>query len=155
MPWLGTFHSIGAKMLRRHAELVGLQSNYTIIDTDDQLRLLKQLIQQNDLDEKRWPARQLAGLIDRWKNRGLNPGDLDAVENESYANGRGTQFYKLYQDRLIALNACDFGDLLLHILNIFRKHHDVLAQYQQRFKYILVDEYQDTNQVQYLWLRSR
>ena len=153
MPWLGTFHSIGAKMLRRHAELVGLQSNYTIIDTDDQLRLLKQLIQQNDLDEKRWPARQLAGLIDRWKNRGLNPGDLDAVEKESYANGRGAQFYKLYQDRLIALNACDFGDLLLHILNIFRKHHDVLAQYQQRFKYILVDEYQDTNQVQYLWLR--
>ena len=153
MPWLGTFHSIGAKMLRRHAELVGLQTNYTIIDTDDQLRLLKQLIQQNDLDEKRWPARQLAGLIDRWKNRGLNPGDLDAVENESYANGRGAQFYKLYQDRLIALNACDFGDLLLHILNIFRKHHDVLAQYQQRFKYILVDEYQDTNQVQYLWLR--
>ena len=153
MPWLGTFHSIGAKMLRRHAELVGLQSNYTIIDTDDQLRLLKQLIQQNDLDEKRWPARQLAGLIDRWKNRGLNPCDLDAVENESYANGRGAQFYKLYQDRLIALNACDFGDLLLHILNIFRKHHDVLAQYQQRFKYILVDEYQDTNQVQYLWLR--
>ena len=153
MPWLGTFHSIGARMLRRHAELVGLESNYTIIDTDDQLRLLKQLIQENDLDEKRWPARQLAGLIDRWKNRGLNPGDLDAVENESYANGRGAQFYKLYQDRLIALNACDFGDLLLHILNIFRKHHDVLAQYQQRFKYILVDEYQDTNQVQYLWLR--
>jgi len=153
MPWLGTFHSIGAKMLRRHAELVGLQSNYTIIDTDDQLRLLKQLIQENDLDEKRWPARQLAGLIDRWKNRGLNPGDLDAVENEAYANGRGTQFYKLYQDRLKALNACDFGDLLLHILNIFRQHHDVLGQYQQRFKYILVDEYQDTNQVQYLWLR--
>ncbi|MBX7531746.1 UvrD-helicase domain-containing protein [Qipengyuania sp. 1XM1-15A] len=153
MPWLGTFHSIGARMLRRHAELVGLQNNYTIIDTDDQLRLLKQLIQENDLDEKRWPARQLAGLIDRWKNRGLNPGDLDAVENEAYANGKGAQFYKLYQDRLKALNACDFGDLLLHMLNIFRQHHDVLAQYQQRFKYILVDEYQDTNQVQYLWLR--
>ena len=153
MPWLGTFHSIGARMLRRHAELVGLQSNYTIIDTDDQLRLLKQLIQEQDLDEKRWPARQLAGLIDRWKNRGLNPGDLDAVENEAYANGKGAQFYKLYQDRLKALNACDFGDLLLHMLNIFRQHHDVLGQYQQRFKYILVDEYQDTNQVQYLWLR--
>jgi len=153
MPWLGTFHSIGARMLRRHAELVGLKSNYTIIDPDDQLRLLKQLIQENDLDEKRWPARQLAGLLDRWKNRGLNPGDLDAVESESYANGRGAQFYKLYQDRLKALNACDFGDLLLHMLNIFREHHDVLAQYQQRFKYILVDEYQDTNQVQYLWLR--
>ncbi|WP_413469466.1 ATP-dependent helicase [Qipengyuania gaetbuli] len=153
MPWLGTFHSIGAKMLRRHAELVGLESNYTILDTDDQLRLLKQLIQEQELDEKRWPARQLAGLIDRWKNRGLNPGDLDAVENEAYANGRGAQFYKLYQERLKALNACDFGDLLLHMLNIYRQHRDVLAQYQQRFKYILVDEYQDTNQVQYLWLR--
>ncbi len=153
MPWLGTFHSIGARMLRRHAELVGLKSNYTIIDTDDQLRLLKRLIQENDLDEKRWPARQLAGLIDRWKNRGLNPGDLDAIENEAYANGHGAKFYKLYQDRLKALNACDFGDLLLHMLNIFRQHGDVLEQYQRRFKYILVDEYQDTNQVQYLWLR--
>jgi DNA helicase II / ATP-dependent DNA helicase PcrA len=153
MPWLGTFHSVCAKMLRRHAELVGLQSNFTIIDTDDQLRLLKQLIQQNDLDEKRWPARQLAGLIDRWKNKGLNPADLDAVENEAYANGRGQQFYQLYQDRLKALNACDFGDLLLHMLNIFRREREVLEQYRQRFKYILVDEYQDTNQVQYLWLR--
>ncbi|QKG71842.1 ATP-dependent helicase [Erythrobacter mangrovi] len=153
MPWLGTFHSIGARMLRRHAELAGLQPNYTIIDTDDQLRLLKQLIQENDLDEKRWPARQLAGLIDRWKNRGLNPDDLDAVENEAYANGRGAQFYRLYQDRLKALNACDFGDLLLHVVNVLRNHRDVLEHYQQRFKYILVDEYQDTNQVQYLWLR--
>ena len=153
MPWLGTFHAIAAKMLRRHAELVGLQSNYTIIDTDDQLRLLKQLIQQNDLDEKRWPARQLAGLIDRWKNGGLNPGDLDAGENEAYGNGRGQQLYTLYQARLKALNACDFGDLLLHMLNIFRTERDVLEQYRKRFKYILVDEYQDTNSVQYLWLR--
>ena len=153
MPWLGTFHSICAKMLRRHAELVGLESNYTIIDTDDQLRLLKQLINDQDLDEKRWPARQLAGLIDRWKNRGLNPADLDAVENEAYANGRGQQMYQLYQDRMKQLNACDFGDLMLHMLNIFRKHRDVLQDYQQRFKYILVDEYQDTNAVQYLWLR--
>ena len=153
MPWLGTFHSIGAKMLRRHAELAGLQSNYTIIDTDDQLRLLKQLIRDEDLDEKRWPPKQLAGLIDRWKNRGLNPGDLDAAENEAYANGKGQHFYQLYQDRLKALNACDFGDLLLHMLNILRREPDVLKLYQQRFKYILVDEYQDTNQVQYLWLR--
>ena len=153
MPWLGTFHSVGAKLLRRHAELVGLQSNFTIIDTDDQLRLLKQLIRANDLDEKRWPARQLAGLIDRWKNRGLGPADLDAVENEAYANGRGQQFYRLSQDRLKALNACDFGDLLMHVLVIFRSHREVLEQYQNRFKYILVDEYQDTNQVQYLWLR--
>jgi DNA helicase-2/ATP-dependent DNA helicase PcrA len=153
MPWLGTFHSICARMLRRHAELVGLQANYTIIDTDDQLRLLKQLIVENDLDEKRWPARQLAGLIDRWKNRGLNPGDLDAVENEAYANGKGRQFYELYQARLKALNACDFGDLMLHMLNILRRETDILQHYQQRFKYVLVDEYQDTNSVQYLWLR--
>jgi len=153
MPWLGTFHSICAKMLRRHAELVGLESNYTIIDTDDQIRLLKQLIADNDLDEKRWPARQLAGLIDRWKNRGLNPDDLDAAESEAYANGRGQALYRAYQERLKALNACDFGDLMLHVLNIFRAHHDVLADYQQRFRYILVDEYQDTNAVQYLCLR--
>ncbi|MEP0190739.1 MAG: UvrD-helicase domain-containing protein [Erythrobacter sp.] len=153
IPWLGTFHSICAKMLRRHAELVDLQSNYTIIDTDDQLRLLKQLINNAGEDEKRWPARQLAGMLDRWKNRGLNPGDLDAAESEGYANGRGREFYQLYQDRLKALNACDFGDLMLHMLNIFRKHTDVLTDYQQRFKYILVDEYQDTNAVQYLWLR--
>ncbi len=153
MPWLGTFHSIGAKMLRRHAELVDLKSNYTIIDTDDQLRLLKAMIRENDIDEKRWPPRQLAGLIDSWKNRGLNPGDLTPVDNESYANGKGQEMYRLYQARLQSLNACDFGDLLLHMLNIFRKHRDVLEQYQKRFKYVLVDEYQDTNAVQYLWLR--
>jgi DNA helicase-2/ATP-dependent DNA helicase PcrA len=153
MPWLGTFHSIAAKMLRRHAELVGLQSNYTIIDTDDQLRLLKQLIQAEGLDEKRWPARQLAGCLDRWKNRGLNPDQLDAAENEAYANGKGQHFYRLYQDRLKALNACDFGDLLLHMVNILRADREVLDQYRQRFKYVMVDEYQDTNQVQYMWLR--
>jgi len=153
MPFLGTFHSICAKMLRRHAELVGLESNYTIIDTDDQLRLLKALVREQELDEKRWPPKQLAGLIDRWKNRGLNPADLTPVDNEAYANGRGQQMYALYQERLKALNACDFGDLLLHMLNIFRTHRDVLAQYQNRFKYIMVDEYQDTNAVQYLWLR--
>ena len=153
MPWLGTFHAIGAKMLRRHAELVGLQSNFTIIDTDDQLRLLKQLIQAEGVDDKRWPAKQLAGLIDRWKNRGTLPADLDAGETEAYANGKGRYFYQLYQDRLKTLNACDFGDLLLHVLTILRNHRDVLEQYQQRFKYIMVDEYQDTNAVQYLWLR--
>jgi DNA helicase-2/ATP-dependent DNA helicase PcrA len=153
LPWLGTFHAIAAKLLRRHAELVGLQSNYTIIDTDDQLRVLKQLIQAEGLDEKRWPARLLAQCIDRWKNKGLNPADLSAADAEAYANGQGQKFYRLYQDRLKALNACDFGDLLLHMLNVLRSHRDVLETYQQRFKYILVDEYQDTNQVQYLWLR--
>ncbi|SNS45607.1 ATP-dependent helicase [Sphingopyxis indica] len=153
MPWLGTFHSICAKMLRRHAELVGLQSNFTILDTDDQLRVLKQLIQADGLDEKRWPARQLAGLIDKWKNRGLTPADLDAADREAYADGKGQHFYALYQARLKTLNACDFGDLLLHMLVILKTHRDVLEHYQQRFKYILVDEYQDTNASQYLWLR--
>ncbi|GAA0325224.1 UvrD-helicase domain-containing protein [Sphingomonas oligophenolica] len=153
MPWLGTFHAIGAKMLRRHAELVGLHSNFTILDTDDQLRLLKQLILAADLDEKRWPARQLAGLIDQWKNKGLTPADIDAGESELYANGRGKEMYAAYQARLIALNACDFGDLLLHMLTILKRDREVLADYQRRFKYIMVDEYQDTNSVQYLWLR--
>ncbi|MFC0101397.1 ATP-dependent helicase [Sphingopyxis terrae] len=153
MPWLGTFHSICAKMLRRHAELVGLQSNFTILDTDDQLRVLKQIIQTEGLDEKRWPARQLAALIDKWKNRGLTPPDLDAGDREAYADGKGGHFYALYQARLKTLNACDFGDLLLHMLVILKNHRDVLEHYQQRFKYILVDEYQDTNASQYLWLR--
>ncbi|TMJ18086.1 MAG: DNA helicase II [Alphaproteobacteria bacterium] len=153
MPWLGTFHSIGARMLRRHAELVGLQSNFTILDTDDQLRLLKQLIAAADVDEKRWPARLLAGLIDRWKNKGWTPDQVDAGEAEGYANGKGAKLYAAYQARLRDLNACDFGDLLLHMLVILKTHRDVLEHYQQRFKYILVDEYQDTNQSQYLWLR--
>ena len=153
MPWLGTFHAIGAKMLRRHAELVGLQSNFTILDTDDQLRLLKQLILAADIDEKRFPARSLAGLIDEWKNKGLTPRDVDAGESERYANGRGGELYEQYQARLKAVNACDFGDLLLHMLVILKTHRDVLELYQQRFRYIMVDEYQDTNSVQYLWLR--
>jgi len=153
MPWLGTFHAIGAKMLRRHAELVGLQNNFTILDTDDQLRLIKQLIVAADLDEKRWPARQLAGVIDGWKNKGLTPDMIDAGESELFANGRGQELYKAYQERLRALNACDFGDLLLHMLTILKAHREVLEQYQQRFKYIMVDEYQDTNSSQYLWLR--
>ena len=153
MPWLGTFHAIGAKMLRRHAELVGLQSNFTILDTDDQLRLLKQLILAADIDEKRFPARSLAGLIDEWKNKGLTPREIDAGESERYANGRGGELYQQYQERLKAVNACDFGDLLLHVLTILKSHREVLEQYQQRFRYIMVDEYQDTNSVQYLWLR--
>ncbi|MGB5077348.1 MAG: UvrD-helicase domain-containing protein [Sphingorhabdus sp.] len=153
MPWLGTFHSIGAKMLRRHAELVGLQSNFTIIDMDDQLRLLKQLIQSEDIDDKRFPAKQLAGLIDKWKNAGKVPTDLDVADNEAYANGKGRHLYQIYQARLLALNACDFGDLLLHSLSLLKNNRDILSKYQQQFKYILVDEYQDTNAVQYLWLR--
>jgi DNA helicase-2/ATP-dependent DNA helicase PcrA len=153
MPWLGTFHSVAARMLRSHGELVGLQSNFTIIDVDDQLRLLKQLIAAANLDEKRWPARQLAGLIDRWKNRSWTPKQIDAGESEAFANGRGQELYAAYQDRLRALNACDFGDLLLHMLVIFKTHADVLDQFRDRFRYILVDEYQDTNASQYEWLR--
>nr|WP_294810244.1 UvrD-helicase domain-containing protein [uncultured Sphingomonas sp.] len=153
MPWLGTFHAIGAKMLRRHAELVGLQSNFTILDTDDQLRLLKQLIVSANLDEKRWPPRQLAGLIDQWKNKGLTPKEIDAGESEAFANGKGQALYAAYQDRLRTLNACDFGDLLLHMLVILKTDREILSQYQNRFRYIMVDEYQDTNSVQYLWLR--
>ncbi|MEM8827188.1 MAG: UvrD-helicase domain-containing protein, partial [Pseudomonadota bacterium] len=151
--FLGTFHSIGSKMLRKHAELAGLKSNFTILDTDDQLRLLKQLIAAAEIDEKRWPAKMLGGLIDRWKNRGLNPADLPEAEDYAYVDGKGQQLYTAYQARLKELNAADFGDLLLAPLTIFREHADVLAEYQQRFRYILVDEYQDTNTVQYLWLR--
>jgi DNA helicase-2/ATP-dependent DNA helicase PcrA len=153
MPWLGTFHATGAKMLRSHAELVGLQSNFTIIDQDDQIRLIKQLITAANLDEKRWPARQFAGLIDRWKNRGWTPADIDAAESEAFANGRGQELYLQYQERLRTLNACDFGDLLLHMLVVFRRHPDVLEQYRERFRYVLVDEYQDTNAAQYDWLK--
>ncbi|WP_246734061.1 ATP-dependent helicase, partial [Oharaeibacter diazotrophicus] len=153
MPWLGTFHSIGVKMLRRHAELAGLRSDFTILDTDDQLRLMKQLIQAEGIDEKRWPARQLASAIDGWKNKGLRPHEIPEGEARAYVNGQGRKLYADYQARLKVLNACDFGDLLLETLAVLRDHPDVLAEYHRRFKFILVDEYQDTNVVQYLWLR--
>ncbi|MEM6636535.1 MAG: UvrD-helicase domain-containing protein [Pseudomonadota bacterium] len=152
MPWLGTFHSVCVKLLRRHAELVGLKTNFTILDTDDQVRLLKQLILAENIDEKRWPARQLAGLIDGWKNRALTPDKLPAADAGAF-NHRGAELYQQYQDRLRTLNAVDFGDLLLHMLTIFRTHDDLLEQYRRWFAYILVDEYQDTNVAQYLWLR--
>ncbi len=152
MPWLGTFHAICVKLLRRHAELAGLKSNFTILDTDDQIRLLKQLIVAANIDEKRWPARMLAGLIDGWKNRALVPERLPAADAGAF-NHMGGELYEAYQERLKTLNAVDFGDLLLHMVTIFRTHEDVLAQYQRWFRYILVDEYQDTNVAQYLWLR--
>ena len=153
MQWLGTFHSIGARMLRRHAELAGRKSNFTILDTDDQLRLMKQILEAEDIDEKRWPARTLAAMIDGWKNKGLRPADVPEGEAHGFAFGKGRTLYALYQERLKALNACDFGDLLLDTLSILRDHPDVLADYRDRFRYILVDEYQDTNVVQYLWLK--
>lgn len=153
MPWLGTFHSIGGRILRYHAELVQLTSNFTVLDTDDQIRLLKQLLAADNIDDKRWPARMLAGLIDGWKNRGLTPSQVPAGEAASFGNGRGGKLYAQYQERLKTLNAADFGDLLLEGIRLFREHPDVLRQYQNRFKFILVDEYQDTNVGQYLWLR--
>ncbi|KKZ86125.1 ATP-dependent DNA helicase II protein [Rhizobium phaseoli Ch24-10] len=153
MPWLGTFHSIGVKLLRRHAELVGLSSDFTILDTDDVVRLIKQLIQAEGLDDKRWPAKQFAGMIDTWKNKGLGPADIPEGDARAFANGRGRDLYFAYQARLSTLNACDFGDLLMHPIAIFRKNPDLLKEYHGRFRYILVDEYQDTNTAQYMWLR--
>ncbi|KEC57066.1 ATP-dependent helicase [Bartonella rochalimae] len=153
MPWLGTFHSTGAKILRRHAELVGLKSNFTILDRDDVIRLLKQLIQAEGLDDKRWPARNLAMMIDSWKNQGLLPNSISEGDAYSFGNGIGRKLYRNYQDRLKNLNACDFGDLLLHSISIFQNNPDILREYHNKFRYILVDEYQDTNIAQYLWLR--
>ncbi|CBI76660.1 DNA helicase II [Bartonella clarridgeiae 73] len=153
MPWLGTFHSTGVKILRRYAELVDLKSNFTILDRDDVIRLLKQLIQAEGLDDKRWPARNLAMMIDSWKNQGLSPNHISEGDSYSFGNGMGRQLYRSYQDRLKSLNACDFGDLLLHPIFIFQHNPDILREYHDKFRYILVDEYQDTNTAQYLWLR--
>src|SRR5580693_772645 len=153
MQWLGTFHSIAAKMLRRNAELAGLKANFTILDTDDQLRLMKQLVEAEGIDEKRWPARTLAAMIDGWKNRGLRPEDISESEAQGFAFGKGKTLYRQYQERLKSLNAADFGDLLLETLTILKTHPDILADYRDRFRYMLVDEYQDTNVVQYLWLK--
>jgi DNA helicase-2/ATP-dependent DNA helicase PcrA len=153
MPWLGTFHAIATKILRRHAELVGLRSDFTILDTDDQIRLLKQVLQAENVDEKRWPARQLAHVIDNWKNRGLLPARVPPGEAQAFGGGKGGALYAAYQQRLKTLNACDFGDLLLECIRLFTENGDILAQYQDRFRYVMVDEYQDTNVAQYLWLR--
>jgi DNA helicase-2/ATP-dependent DNA helicase PcrA len=153
LPWLGTFHSISARMLRSHAELVGLKSSFTILDTDDQIRLLKQILEAENIDEKRWPARNLAGLIDGWKNRALTPDRVPKGEAYGFADGKGASLYGYYQDRLKVLNACDFGDLLVHMITIFSNRPDVLAEYHRKIAYLMVDEYQDTNVAQYLWLR--
>jgi DNA helicase II / ATP-dependent DNA helicase PcrA len=151
--WLGTFHALAARMLRRHAELVGLTSNFTILDTDDQIRLLKQVMDVAGVDQKRWPAPGLMGIIQRWKDRGLAPPGVTPAEDSDYANNNARSLYAAYQERLRSLNAADFGDLLLHVVEILRKHPEVLADWHRRFRYILVDEYQDTNLVQYYWLR--
>ena len=151
--WLGTFHAIGVRILRRHAELVGLKPSFTILDTDDQIRLAKQVLEAADIDEKKWPARALVTVIQRWKDKGLAPGKVPASAASEFANGRALELYRHYQERLRTLNAADFGDLLLHSLTLFTQNPEVLADYQRRFRYILVDEYQDSNVAQYLWLR--
>ena len=151
--WLGTFHALGARILRRHAELTGLKPNFTILDTDDQLRLVKQVMEASHMDIKRWPPRGLLAVIERWKDRGLTPQKVSTGEIGEYAAGQSLDIYRAYQQRLKTLNAVDFGDLLLHCLTLFSEHGDVLADYQERFRYILVDEYQDANVAQYLWLR--
>src|SRR5918993_903175 len=153
MQWLGTFHAIGTKVLRRHAELVSLRSDFTILGMDDQLRLMKQVIEAEGIDEKRWPARALANIIDGWKNRGLDPAHVPHGEAAAFAFGKGGELYSAYQARLKTLNAVDFGDLLLECLRLWHDNPDALANYQNRFRYVLVDEYQDTNVAQYLWLR--
>jgi len=151
--WLGTFHALCARMLRRHAEYVGLTSSFTILDTDDQLRLVKQVMEPFRIDTKRWPPQGMLGVIQRWKDRGLMPSRITGAEDSDFGNGRAQEVYAAYQARLVQLNACDFGDLMLHIVEILRTRPDVLAQYHRYFRYILVDEYQDTNTIQYLWLR--
>jgi DNA helicase-2/ATP-dependent DNA helicase PcrA len=151
--WLGTFHAIASRILRRHAEVVGLKSSFTILDTDDQIRLLKQILQAENIDERRWPARLLLAQIQRWKDRGLGPEKVAPADAGGFANGRALDLYRQYQERLVTVNAVDFGDLLLHNLNLFTGNPDILADYQRRFRYLVVDEYQDSNVAQYLWLR--
>jgi DNA helicase II / ATP-dependent DNA helicase PcrA len=151
--WLGTFHALAARILRRHAEAVGLRSGFTILDSDDQLRLIKQILTAAHIDERRWPARVLHAVIERWKDRGLTPDKVSVAEIGDFADGKAIDLYRLYQERLATVNAVDFGDLLLHNLTLFQNNPEILASYQRRFRYVLVDEYQDTNVAQYLWLR--
>ncbi len=151
--WLGTFHSLAARLLRRHAELVGLKPNFTILDTDDQIRVLKQLLQAEGVDDKKWPARMVLAVIDRWKDKAVPPDRLRAEDAGDLAGGKAVALYAAYQQRLRELNACDFGDLLLHMITIFKDGgNGVLEMYHRRFRYLLVDEYQDTNVAQYQWL---
>jgi len=151
--WLGTFHAIGVRILRRHAELVGLKSGFTILDTDDQTRLIKQLLEAEGIDDKKWPPRVLSGIIQRWKDRALTPDKVGGEDASEFADGRAADIYRQYQERLLAVNAADFGDLVMHCVTLWQKHPDVLAQYHRRLRHLLVDEYQDTNVAQYLWLR--
>ena len=153
LKWLGTFHSVGAQILRFHPNKLGLENDFIILDTDDQVRLLKQIIKDENIDNKRWPAKQLLNLIDKWKNKGLYPEDISSNDGDYFANGKGHLLYKIYQERLKYFNAVDFGDLILESIRLFENNQDILESYQNRFKYILVDEYQDTNVSQYKLLK--
>ncbi len=147
--WLGTFHSICLRLLRRHAELVGLPSDFTVLDDDDQLRLLKQIANEEEIDAKRYPPKLLAAMISGWKDKAMTPEEAEAQG----ADEEGLHIYRLYQERLKLFGVADFDDLIMHCITVFRGHPDILAEYHRRFQYILVDEYQDTNVAQYLWLR--
>ena len=152
--WFGTFHSIAARILRSHAECVGLKSSFTILDTDDQLRLIKQLLEVDGIDTKRFPPRAILAVISRWKDKALTPDQVPSAEQIDLADGKGADLYQRYQQRLLELNACDFGDLLLHNITVFNQYPDILAEYHERLTHLMVDEYQDTNVAQYLWLRA-
>ncbi len=153
--WLGTFHSICLRIVRKHAECVGLQSNFTVLDQDDQTRLLKRILAEMNIDDKRWPAKSFLAIIQSFKDRALTPDKAGSGDSDHshFANGKLIPVYETYQQKLRNLNACDFGDLILHCITIFKNHSDILAEYQKKFRYLLVDEYQDTNVAQYLWLR--
>ena len=153
LKWLGTFHSIGAQILRTYPEKIGLKSDFIILDTDDQIRLLKQLIRDENIDDKKWSPKGLLNLIDKWKNKGILPNNISQDDGDYFANGKGKILYKKYQDQLKFFNAADFGDLILECIRLFNENIDILEQYQNRFKFMLVDEYQDTNSSQYTLLK--
>ena len=153
LKWLGTFHSIGAQILRTYPEKIGLKNDFIILDTDDQIRLLKQLIRDENIDDKKWSPKGLLNLIDKWKNKGILPGNISRDDGDYFANGKGKVLYKKYQDQLKFFNAADFGDLILECIRLFNENQDILEQYQNRFKFMLVDEYQDTNSSQYALLK--
>ena len=153
LKWLGTFHSIGAQILRQYPEKVGLKNGFIILDTDDQLRLLKQIIKEENIDDKKWSAKGLLSLIDKWKNKGLSPNQISSDDGDYFANGKGKVLYKKYQEQLKFFNAADFGDLILECIRLFNENPDILEGFQNRFKYMLVDEYQDTNTSQYTLLK--
>ena len=151
LSWLGTFHSICAKLLRKHASAVGLTSNFTIIDTDDQVRLIKNICKAESIDIKQLAPKYILSIIDRWKNKGFYPSEVIINKNDIYEKTI-LPLYKVYQQKLVDLNACDFGDLILHVVKILEKNLDIREIYSNNFKYILVDEYQDTNYIQSRWL---